>query len=185
MSRDLPHNRHTSDECGVLFVSFKGHESQLCHGAMLASLFGYIDGAYDEARMRCNVADLENVLLRQIVLRDVSIRGQPTELLRRPLAMPLSRAAGGSCVPRGRGRLAGACADRRPRGARHTHRDARNEFVGMQGPWSMLRQAWISHRTHSVRDSIAPRWSNEGDYTHRRAAMGSDVAKRTSKRWYQ
>src|SRR5215469_12911801 len=101
MSRDLPHHRHTPDKCGVMFVSFKGHESRLCHGATLASLFDHIDGgAYDEARMRGRVADLGNVLLCQIVLRDISMRSQPAELLRRPLAMPVSRAAGGPHVPR-------------------------------------------------------------------------------------
>ena len=140
MSRNLPHHRHTPGKRGVVFVSFKGHESRLCHGATLASLFDCIDdGAYDGARMRGNVADLGHLPL-QIVLRDVSIRGHPAELLRRPLAMPVSRAAGGPYVPRDRGRIVGVCADRRPRDARHALREARSGFVGMQGPWSMLRQ---------------------------------------------
>ena len=56
----------------MVFASFEGHESQPRHGAPLVSLFDCIDGgAYDEARMRADVADLQNVLLHQMVLRDV------------------------------------------------------------------------------------------------------------------
>jgi hypothetical protein len=37
MTRYLLHHRHTQDECGVVFASFKGHESPLRHKATLAS----------------------------------------------------------------------------------------------------------------------------------------------------
>ena len=37
MSRYLLHHRHSPDECGVVFASFKGHESPLRHRATLAS----------------------------------------------------------------------------------------------------------------------------------------------------
>jgi hypothetical protein len=37
MSRYLLHHRHTPDECGVVFASFKGHQSPLRHRATLAS----------------------------------------------------------------------------------------------------------------------------------------------------
>ena len=53
-------------------------------------LFDYIDGgAYEEATMRANVADLERVLLRQIVMRDVSTRDQSSEVLGQKLALPV------------------------------------------------------------------------------------------------
>jgi hypothetical protein len=37
MTRYLLHHRHTPDQCGVVFASFKGHESPLRHRATLAS----------------------------------------------------------------------------------------------------------------------------------------------------
>ena len=37
MSRYLLHHRHEPHECGVVFASFKGHESPLRHQATLAS----------------------------------------------------------------------------------------------------------------------------------------------------
>ena len=37
MTRYLLHHRHTPDECGVVFASFKGHRSPLRHRATLAS----------------------------------------------------------------------------------------------------------------------------------------------------
>ncbi len=53
-------------------------------------LFDYVDGgAYEEATMRANVADLERVLLRQIVMRDVSRRDHAVEVLGQSLAMPV------------------------------------------------------------------------------------------------
>ena len=37
MAHYLLHHRHTPDECGVVFTSFKGHDSPLRHRATLAS----------------------------------------------------------------------------------------------------------------------------------------------------
>jgi hypothetical protein len=37
MTSYLLHHRHTQDECGVVFASFKGHESPLRHKATLVS----------------------------------------------------------------------------------------------------------------------------------------------------
>jgi hypothetical protein len=37
MSRYLLHHRHTAQECGAVFASFKGHGSPLRHRATLAS----------------------------------------------------------------------------------------------------------------------------------------------------
>src|SRR3954467_2717261 len=51
---------------------------------------GYVDGgAYEETTMRANVADLERVLLRQIVMRDVSVRDPKVEVLGQQLALPI------------------------------------------------------------------------------------------------
>src|SRR3954464_7681905 len=53
-------------------------------------LFDYVDGgAYDEATMRANVSDLGDVLLRQVVMRDVSVRDPALEVLGQELAMPV------------------------------------------------------------------------------------------------
>jgi hypothetical protein len=37
MARYLLHNCHTPDDCGVVFASFKGHESPFRHQVTLAS----------------------------------------------------------------------------------------------------------------------------------------------------
>lgn len=37
MARYLLHHHHEAQECGVVFASFKGHESRLRHEAALAS----------------------------------------------------------------------------------------------------------------------------------------------------
>ena len=53
-------------------------------------LFDYIDGgAYEESTMRANVGDLQRILLRQIVMRDVSTRVQACEVLGQQLALPV------------------------------------------------------------------------------------------------
>jgi L-lactate dehydrogenase (cytochrome) len=53
-------------------------------------LFDYIDGgAYEESTMRANVVDLQRVLLRQVVMRDVSRREQACEVLGQQLALPV------------------------------------------------------------------------------------------------
>src|SRR3954453_5480825 len=67
-------------------------------------LFDYVDGgAYDEATMRANVDDLGRVLLRQVVMRDVSVRDPRVEVLGQALALPVILAPvglGGMFAPR-------------------------------------------------------------------------------------
>lgn len=63
---------------------------ELARRRLPRQLFDYIDGgAYEEATMRANVADLGQVLLRQVVMRDVSVREQAVEVLGQRLAMPV------------------------------------------------------------------------------------------------
>jgi len=63
---------------------------ELARRRLPRQLFDYIDGgAYEEVTMRANVRDLENVLLRQIVMRDVSVREKAVEVFGQPLAMPV------------------------------------------------------------------------------------------------
>ncbi len=63
---------------------------ELARRRLPRQLFDYIDGgAYEESTMRANVADLERVLLRQLVMRDVSTREQRVEVLGESLAMPV------------------------------------------------------------------------------------------------
>ncbi len=63
---------------------------ELARRRLPRQLFDYIDGgAYDEATMAANVADLAGVRLRQRVLRDVTERHQATEVLGQPLALPV------------------------------------------------------------------------------------------------
>jgi L-lactate dehydrogenase (cytochrome) len=63
---------------------------ELARRRLPRQLFDYIDGgAYDEATMRRNVTDLQDVLLRQVVMRDVSVREQAVEVLGQQLAMPV------------------------------------------------------------------------------------------------
>jgi L-lactate dehydrogenase (cytochrome) len=68
-------------------------------------LFDSVDGgAYEEITMRANVTDLERVLLRQRVMRDVSTRDHATEVLGQRLASPFVLAPvglAGMCAPRG------------------------------------------------------------------------------------
>ena len=77
---------------------------ELARRRLPRQLFDYVDGgAYDEATMRANVADLERVLLRQVVMRDVSDRDPSVEVLGQRLALPIVLAPVG---------LAGMCARR-------------------------------------------------------------------------
>jgi L-lactate dehydrogenase (cytochrome) len=63
---------------------------ELARRRMPRQMFDYIDGgAYDEATMRANVSDLRDVLLRQIVMRDVSVREQSCEVLGQRLSTPV------------------------------------------------------------------------------------------------
>ncbi len=77
---------------------------ELARRRLPRQLFDYIDGgAYEETTMRANVADLERVLLRQVVMRDVSVRDPAVEVLGQQLALPVVLAPVG---------LAGMCARR-------------------------------------------------------------------------
>ena len=63
---------------------------ELARRRLPRQLFDYADGgAYEEVTMRANVADLERVLLRQIVMRDVSRRDHSVEVLGQRLALPV------------------------------------------------------------------------------------------------
>ena len=63
---------------------------ELARRRLPRQLFDYIDGgAYEEATMRANVSDLGEVLLRQIVMRDVSVRDPAVEVLGQRLALPV------------------------------------------------------------------------------------------------
>jgi L-lactate dehydrogenase (cytochrome) len=71
---------------------------ELARRRLPRQLFDYIDGgAYDEATMRANVGDLRELLLRQVVLKDVSRREQATEVLGQSLAMPVILGPVGLC----------------------------------------------------------------------------------------
>ena len=63
---------------------------ELARRRLPRQLFDYVDGgAYDEATMRGNVADLAEVLLRQVVMRDVSVRDPAVEVLGQRLVLPI------------------------------------------------------------------------------------------------
>ena len=63
---------------------------ELARRRLPRQLFDYADGgAYEEATMKANETDLERVLLRQRVMKDVSGRDQSTEVLGQKLATPL------------------------------------------------------------------------------------------------
>jgi L-lactate dehydrogenase (cytochrome) len=63
---------------------------ELARRVLPRQLFDYIDGgAYEETTMRANVTDLERVLLRQVVMRDVSTREQGVEVLGQRMSSPV------------------------------------------------------------------------------------------------
>ncbi len=63
---------------------------ELARRRLPRQLFDYVDGgAYEEATLKSNVADLESVLLRQVVMRDVSVRDPAVEVLGQKLALPV------------------------------------------------------------------------------------------------
>ena len=63
---------------------------ELARRRLPRQLFDYIDGgAYEESTMRANAADLERLLLRQVVMRDVSQRDPAVEVLGQRLALPV------------------------------------------------------------------------------------------------
>lgn len=63
---------------------------ELARRRLPRQLFDYVDGgAYEERTMQANVGDLERILLRQVVMRDVSGRDPSVEVLGQRLAMPV------------------------------------------------------------------------------------------------
>jgi L-lactate dehydrogenase (cytochrome) len=63
---------------------------ELARRRLPRQLFDYIDGgAYEERTLAANVDDLERLLLRQAVMRDVSERNQAVEVLGQRLALPV------------------------------------------------------------------------------------------------
>jgi len=63
---------------------------ELARRRLPRQLFDYLDGgAYEETTMRANVSDLEDVLLRQVVMRDVSTRDPSVTVLGQDLAIPV------------------------------------------------------------------------------------------------
>src|SRR3954464_5307200 len=63
---------------------------ELARRRLPRQLFDYIDGgAYEEVTMRANVADLQQVLLRQVVMRDVTERHKRVEVLGQKMKMPV------------------------------------------------------------------------------------------------
>jgi len=63
---------------------------ELARRRLPRQLFDYVDGgAYEELTLRANVADLERVLLRQQVMRDVSTRDPEVQVLGQRLALPV------------------------------------------------------------------------------------------------
>ena len=63
---------------------------ELARRRLPRQLFDYVDGgAYEERTMRANVADLEALPLRQLVMRDVSERDPWVEVLGERLALPV------------------------------------------------------------------------------------------------
>jgi L-lactate dehydrogenase (cytochrome) len=63
---------------------------ELARRRLPRQLFDYVDGgAYEETTLRANVADLERTLLRQRVMRDVSVRDLTVTVLGHRLSMPV------------------------------------------------------------------------------------------------
>jgi L-lactate dehydrogenase (cytochrome) len=86
----LPPVRYSSDRpLGVAPASASDYR-ELARRRLPRQLFDYVDGgAYDEATMRANVSDLGEVRLRQVVMRDVSVRDPAVEVLGQELAIPV------------------------------------------------------------------------------------------------
>lgn len=63
---------------------------ELARHKLPRQLFDYVDGgAYEETTMRGNVADLERLRLRQVVMRDVTERNPSVSVLGQRLAQPV------------------------------------------------------------------------------------------------
>jgi L-lactate dehydrogenase (cytochrome) len=71
---------------------------ELARRRLPRQLFDYLDGgAYEETTMRANVADLERLLLRQVVMHDVSTRDPSVQVLGQRLALPVILGPVGLC----------------------------------------------------------------------------------------
>ncbi|MHB8429963.1 MAG: alpha-hydroxy-acid oxidizing protein, partial [Acidimicrobiales bacterium] len=74
---------------GIASASLRDYR-ELARRRLPRQLFDYIDGgAYEEATMDANEADLRGILLRQRVLRDVSERKLETTVLGEKLSFPV------------------------------------------------------------------------------------------------
>src|SRR3954467_3512401 len=94
----LPAVRYSPDRPLGLLPASASDYRELARRKLPRQLFDYVDGgAYEEATMRANVADLEDVLLRQVVMRDVSVRDPRVEVLGQELALPVILAPVGLC----------------------------------------------------------------------------------------
>jgi L-lactate dehydrogenase (cytochrome) len=63
---------------------------ELARRRLPRQVFDYVDGgAYEETTLRANEADLERLLLRQVVMRDVTRRDSAVEVLGQWLALPV------------------------------------------------------------------------------------------------
>jgi L-lactate dehydrogenase (cytochrome) len=100
----LPPMRFAADRPLGVAPATASDYRELARRRIPRQLFDYVDGgAYDEVTMRANVADLQKVLLRQVVMRDVSVREPSVEVLGQPLALPVILAPvglGGMLAPR-------------------------------------------------------------------------------------
>src|SRR3954465_2647840 len=86
----LPAVRYSPDRPLGLLPASASDYRELARRKLPRQLFDYVDGgAYKEATMRANVADLEAVLLRQVVMRDVSVREPAVTVLGQELALPV------------------------------------------------------------------------------------------------
>ena len=90
--------RHAPDRPLELAAATATDYRELARRRLPRQLFDYIDGgAYEEATLKANVRDLERLLLRQVVLRDVSRREQSVEVVSQPLSMPVILGPVGLC----------------------------------------------------------------------------------------
>src|SRR3954467_1401296 len=100
----LPAVRYSPDRPLGLLPASASDYRELARRKLPRQLFDYVDGgAYEEATMRANVHDLGDVLLRQVVMRDVSVRDPRVEVLGQRLALPVILAPvglGGMFAPR-------------------------------------------------------------------------------------
>src|SRR3712207_1732872 len=85
--------RYAADRPMRLAPATASDYRELARRRIPRQIFDYVDGgAYEEATMHANVADLADVLLRQVVMRDVSVRDPAVEVLGQRLALPVALA---------------------------------------------------------------------------------------------